>query len=153
SLNTVFQAVDVPTQEALRIVQISTQTAVATRSSVETLTDILLAAKNALNIETGDLLQFSDKLITMWRDGVITFEHAGNALGKVFQAANLFGAKTLQEMDTVLAAVAAVTKQAGSTERNVTYLQNVMLEFTEPKRREKLQKAGVDFDIGDTTFE
>lgn len=153
SVNTVYQAVDVPTREALKIVELSNKIGVATRTSVETATEILLAAKNALNLKGTDLVGVSDRLITLWKDGVLTFEQAHNALGKIFKAGSLMGAKSVEDLNTLLAMTAAVTRQGGTPERNVTELQSTLLGITDPKQRKKLQGAGIDFGRGNTTFD
>jgi len=150
--NTIFQAADISTVQALKVADIAHQAAVATRTDIGTMTDIFMSAYNALNLKAEDLLGFSDKLITMWKDGVITFQQAGDALGKVFQAARLFGVTDLLQMNKIFAMMTVATKQGGSVQRNMTAMENVLYSFTKPKTREQLIARGVTFS-GDTAFE
>ena len=153
AVNEIFQAVDVPTNTGLQIATTAIRAAKGTRTELESMTKLLLSAYNAMDLKANDLEAVSDRLITMWKDGVITFDEAQNALGKIFQAASLFGATAVEDLDKVFAAMTAVTKQGGAVQRNMTYLTNVLLELTEPKTREKLIGVGIDFTKGETTFD
>jgi len=153
AVNEIFQAVDVPTNTGIQIATTALRAAKGTRTELESMTKLLLSAYNAMDLKANDLEAVSDRLITMWKDGVITFDEAQNALGKIFQAASLFGATAIKDLDKVFAAMTAVTKQGGAVQRNMTYLTNVLLELTEPKTREKLTGVGIDFTQGETPFD
>ena len=153
ALNVVFQGTDISTRGALEITKVATQTAKITQSSVDTITNILVAAKNAFNLPASDIVKVSEKLILLWKDGVVNLDQLENGLGKVFKAGRLFGAKTTDDMNTLFTWTAAITKEAGSAANNVTQLQNVLIDFSRPKIREALQGKGIDFGIGGTEFE
>ena len=153
SLNTIFQATDITTRQALEISKLATQTAVVTRSSVETITEILVGARNAFNLPASDMVEVSNKLILLWDEGVVTLDELSSAMGRVFQAGRLFGAQGQQDMAMLFTWTAAVTKESGSALRNLTYLQNVMGDLSRPNVRAKLTEAGIDFNTGNTRFE
>jgi hypothetical protein len=152
SMNTIFQAADISTTAALKISDAAHQAAVGTRTDIQTMTDIMMSAYNALNLKAEDMLSFSDKLIVMWKDGVLTFKEAGDALGRVFQAARLFGVTDLSQMDKIMAMMTVATKQGGSPARNMTALQNVLFSFTKPDIVEDLKAQGITFE-GNTNFD
>lgn len=153
SLDVVFQATDLSTRAALEIAQLSSETAKVTRSSVETIAEILVGARNAFNLSSKDMLDVSNKLIVLWDEGVVTLDELSSALGRVFQAGRLFGAQGTDDMAQLFTWTAAVTKESGSALRNLTYLQNVMQDLVRPAVRQKLIEQGIDFTRGDTRFE
>lgn len=149
AFETTFQAADMPSRQGVEITSVAAKMAQATGQSVETLTNILMGARNAFGLYGNDLLKFSDQLIKTWADGVLTFEEAERGLGKVFQVARNVGFTGVEgpnSLQAVMAMVAASTKMAGSPSQNMTMLSRFLTEMAKPQVVDKLATHGIGYD-------
>lgn len=149
AFETVFQAADMPTRQGTGIAGLAARMAQATGQSVQTITNILMGARNAFRLYGDDLLAFSDQLMKTWADGVLTFEEAERGLGKVFQVARNVGFTGIEgpnSLQAVMAMVAASTKMAGSPSQNMTMLSRFLTEMARPQVVGKLAQYGIGYD-------
>lgn len=147
SLETVFQASDVPSKEALRITKLSAELSRASGSPMEPITDILMDAVNAFKLRGEQINQFAATLFEARTKGVIEFPEIAQGAGKVFQAARLSGFLGLGGDDglgSVMAMVAAATRQGGTGATASTSVARFIEDIGKPRTIEKLAKLGVN---------
>lgn len=147
TLETVFQASDLPTQEALRISKVSAGLSRATGQPMAPITDILMDAVNAFRLAGDQIDQFAASLFEARTKGVIEFGEISSGAGKVFQAARLSGFLGLQGDDglmSVMAMLAAATRQGGTGATASTAVARFIEDIGKPKTIEKLRGFGIN---------
>lgn len=131
------------TQEALRLVEVSSKAAVAGLTETETAVDTITSVLNAYQLEATEAARVSDILFTTVEQGKVRFEELSASIGDAVTSAAQVGV-SIEELG---AAIATMTKFGVSAQKSTTALNRLFLEATtqSTKQKEALNKLGVEF--------
>lgn len=139
SLYNVFSSIDVTQQQALRLTEEFSRSAVGAQTSAETFGTAALGVMNAYGLAVEDAAHVSDVFFNTVNLGVVTGEQLASSLGPVTQSAKAAGV----ELDVLGGLIAGVTKEGGPAAQNINNLNNLLQKVTTKEAQAQINALGV----------
>lgn len=135
----IFSSMNVSLKDAEKLLKGFSQEAVAGQTSVENAARSNISIMNALGLTTNDLTRIQDVQFQVVRKGVITYEELANVIGRALPAA----ARSGQDIETLGAMIAFLTRNGLSAAMAATSAARAMESFAHPKTVARLEDMGI----------
>lgn len=135
----IFSSIDVNLQEAELLLKRFSQEAVAGQTDVEAAARSSIAIINALGMEVKDLTRIQDVQFQVVRKGIISYEELSKAIGLALPAT----ARAGQNIETLGAMLAFLTRNGLSASRSATSAARALEGFAHPKVVERLEAMNI----------
>lgn len=129
--------------DALKLLQVSAQAAVAGLTDPDTAIRAILGVINAYHLSADDATMVSDKLFRMVDKGIFTFPELANAMSSVLPTA----AAAKVSLDELGAGMIVLTRASFSADEATTALNRMLRDFIKPSKEasEVAQQLNIDF--------
>lgn len=138
-LENIFQSLDIPLEDALRLTKLFAQGALAASTSTDVFGAAIVGALQAYKQEISEAERFSDVFFETVRAGNVSGQVLASNLGALAQSANRLNVP----METLGALIAGVTLQGGNADQNLNNLNNTLQKLATGEAQRGLRDLGV----------